>query len=202
MSELQSELSPLLMSLKPNSLGNGITEDDEFPFLALKIENEWNSIHMGRSVLSGDYCIEEMEVDNGSDTSIPGSILAEGNTLNVIQRRLIFLSNQNLIQTEVQLVESPLTRRKKDKKKNRHTSSTSNMMNDVWAFHYSYIDDHHRGFLAALLCSPGFVKKAHSGLRAVVIGLGGGALCMYLQRYLPAVILDIIELEPTMLCMC
>lgn len=85
---------------------------------------------------------------------------------NNFRRRLVYLQNQSLIQTEVQLRPPPKTKKKKAKK-----SGTGDLV-----FDFSFIDDHHRGFLASLVLSPHVIKRAHNGVNMALIGFGGGAM--------------------------
>lgn len=218
MSTLQSDISPLLMSLKPLPPISDMIDD--FPFLALNIENEWNSIHMGTTSLSGDFCIEESEVSSTSS-----DILTKGEESNVsggrIRRRLVFLRNQSLIQTEVQLEVPSKKSNKKKKKSNKSANSDSSTTilstvdmaeNDKnkcgikssnemskYVFDYSFIDAHHRAFLSSFLLSSYLIKQIHNQVRILLIGLGGGALTMFLQKYIPRHLLTTVDLEPDIL---
>jgi hypothetical protein len=122
---------------------------------------------VGSSTFSGDYCIEEQLFEEESK----------------LRRRLIFLNNQSLVQTEVQLVP-----RKKGSKKKKQAESSPPVVNlllltiSQLQFDGSYADDHLRAMIASLVLAPNVIKKAHNGVSAAVIGLGGGALIMLLQR--------------------
>ena len=152
--QLQEELSPLLLALRPETPNTTMPTD--FPFLALDNENNWSTLTSG-SFSSGDaYVVEELELGDGK-----------------VRRRLMFLQNQSLIQTEVQLC-SPSKTSNKKKKKTKKTSS-SGKQNEI-VFDLSFIDDHHRGFLAALLLAPNVIKRAHNGVNLALIGFGGGAM--------------------------
>lgn len=55
MTELQSELSPLVVSLTPS-----ITPvDEKIPYMAIQNDDRWEVIYQGHSAVSGDFIIEE-----------------------------------------------------------------------------------------------------------------------------------------------
>ena len=171
--------------------------------MALDADGDWETIARGVSPLSGEYIVEEQDADTD-----------EGNHhQSAIYRRLIFLQNQNFIQTEVRLV-SKMAGGGKDKKSKQNKKSGKKDKgkglgkggregendSEEWDLDYTYLDDHHRALLAALVLNPDLLQrgrkvvhpthnnKANSsssspspGPSALVVGLGGGALPMCLQ---------------------
>ena len=106
----------------------------------------------------------------------------------------------------------------KDKDKDKKTKEESNM-----EFDYTYLDDHHRAVLTSRALTPDIIlrgsKSTHktssssmasapsasssscSQLRdptGLIIGLGGGAMPMCLQRYLPSMRLTTCEMDGEM----
>lgn len=156
--QLQEELSPLLFSLQPEIPQNTNRQSlSDFPFLALDSDEQWSTLISGKLSSDEDYVIEELAVGEG-----------------IVRRRLVFLHNQSLIQTEVQLRPPPKTNTHKKKKKTQKPTSSSKI-NDL-IFDPSFIDDHHRGFLISLLLAPNVIKRAHNGVNLALIGFGGGAM--------------------------
>ena len=140
------------------------------------------------------------------------------------------MQNQNFIQTEVKLIEKrdgnkskssggKNAKKNKDKKSKEKVSEGAEAME----FDYSYLDDHHKAVLAALVLSPSIIQggsratnkpsssapssstgpgsscgarvRVPSGL---IIGLGGGAMPMCMQRYLPGMRLATCEMDADM----
>ena len=178
--------------------------------MALDADGDWETIARGVSALSGEYIVEEQEMEANE----------ENHYQSAIYRRLIFLQNQNFIQTEVR-VGSKGQRDGKDKK-GKHSKKTTKKDKDKgsskdkdkdkdregenggeeWDLDYTYLDDHHRALLAALVLNPDLLQRgrkvvhpthntktnsnsnssgASPGPSALVVGLGGGALPMCLQ---------------------
>ncbi len=84
MAAVQEELSAYVMELAPSDLPPGV----QVPFLSVSTDGgvgERRERSRGRSEMSGEFVVEDVEVD--------------GDTF----RRLIFLSNPNLTQSEAKL---------------------------------------------------------------------------------------------------
>ncbi|KAJ1437186.1 hypothetical protein B484DRAFT_445320 [Ochromonadaceae sp. CCMP2298] len=208
MAELQGELSPIAMSLKLKDMGT----DERIPFMAVGGESEWDVIGTGSSPESGDYVVEEGEDEE------------EG-----VLRRLIFLQNQNFIQTEVRMRKKAkkgtkgksAEKGKKGKKKGKSTGAGAGgaeVAEGMYDFDYSYLDAHHCAAMSALAMLPFVISNAHSvtprpaagagasasagagagPVTALLVGLGGGALPMCLQRYLPNLHLFVCDLDSSM----
>lgn len=131
----------------------------------------------------------------------------EGAVSGTVYRRLVFLRNQQFIQTEVRLVPLSASKKKKKKKKGVEGSGSAGdadteaevVTMDVsnskrLQFDHRYLDAHHCSMLVSVSLLAG--AKAPAGL---VVGLGGGALPMALKRYLPASRLVVCELDPGLL---
>jgi hypothetical protein len=116
---------------------------------------------------SGDFIIEEVQ-DPVSEK--------------FILRRLIFMSNRNLIQSEAR----------------RLTTSNS----ESPEFDFSYLAcGHHSAMVAALIWSRQFLEFAQNPVSskkpsAALIGHGGGLFPMYLHETFPNLHLECVELDP------
>lgn len=152
------------------------------------------------SLTTGEYVVEESEAT------------VSGAAAGTVYRRLVFLRNQQFIQTEVQLVPLPSGKHKKKKKKSAADEGldgagggdASAPAEDTIVtmdaegkkplrFSHQYLDAHHCSILAGLSLLVG--AKATSGL---LVGLGGGALPMAVRRHLPAARLTVCELDPSL----
>ena len=87
---------------------------------------------------------------------------------NGVTRRLVFLQNQNFIQTEVKMIEKNTKNNKsiskakkgKDKKgKDSKDSKDRNAGESSMEFDYSYLDDHHRAVLTCLSLVPHIITS-------------------------------------------
>lgn len=160
--------------------------------------------------------------------------------LNGVTRRLVFLQNQNFVQTEIKMIEkiekndssknsksssSKGPQKGKDKKgkckdKGKDKDKDRNRDGDVvMDFDYSYLDDHHKAVLSSLVLTPDIIsggsRVQHSSSShstplltspkritrvpiGLIIGLGGGAMPMCMQRYLPGMRLYTCEMDGDM----
>jgi SAM-dependent methyltransferase len=198
MKALQEELNPIVLTLKPKSM----EASETIPYMAISADTDWEEIATGHSDICGDYVVEE-----SFDDDLPNAVL----------RRLIFLQNQNFIQTEVRLVQKSGagnkaggSKAKKGAKKGGKKKGTKAEGAESFEFDYSYLDAHHCAALSALSLLPSVVNGAHkvpapnattgaegTAPTALLIGLGGGALPMCLQRYLPNLHLYMCDLDGT-----
>jgi len=127
-------------------------------------------------------------------------------------RRLIFLQNQNIVQTEARLVYRKAKggggSKSSGKVKNKSASvkktdsksavdDSAEQPIDEFEFDLSYLDDHHRGFLASLSLAPSvLLERLKAGaIHALVVGFAGAALSMCLQRYLPLARITFVDLD-------
>eukprot|EP01033_Poteriospumella_lacustris_P000051 gene51-32_t len=187
MNELQSELSPFMMALAPGDRD----VKQQIPYMAINVDSDWEVIAEGTSALSGSYVVEEKEDEDGRS----------------VYRRLVFLQNQQLVQSECRLVATAATNNKsKDKKGKKNakkpsaakkavetaatvaasSSSSSDYRLDVW-----YVDELYKSMLACL----NIVPQGRLPRRALIVGLGGGSLVMVLQRLVPGIVIDAVELD-------
>lgn len=147
---VKDELSENIRSLAPFGL------KEQIPYLSLGSEvGKRETIFKGRSDLSGDYIVEEIA---GQD--------------NKIFRRLIFLSNQFVIQSEA-LVK--IVKTKNNKKIEKIIDS-------------GYLACQHHLFMTVGVRAAiqNEIKNKKKGKKAevLVVGLGGGGLCSFMQQFL------------------
>ena len=156
--ELQNELTPIVLTLKPR-LESKNKSDEKMNFIAIQSDNDWNTIKAGMTAMSGSYVVEE-----SPDDDIDGAML----------RRLIFLQNQNFIQTEIRIVPKSATKtnsnsnnNKKNKKKTKSNSNNNNNNNNnnkststaEYDYDYSYSDDIYLSTLLSFLLSPKIIAN-------------------------------------------
>ncbi|XP_017873074.1 PREDICTED: methyltransferase-like protein 13 [Drosophila arizonae] len=159
--EVKSELGYSITNLAPAGL------KEQIPYLSLGSEvGKRETLICGFSKLSGDFRIEEVEVD--------------GKTL----RRLIFLKNQFVVQSEA-LVKTVKIKGKKDRKK----------------IDFGYLACHHHLYMSVgvqlavtMECSKKDIQND-----VLVIGLGGGGLCSFLHAAYPQTRITAVEIDPIML---
>ncbi|XP_001356868.2 eEF1A lysine and N-terminal methyltransferase homolog [Drosophila pseudoobscura] len=159
--EVQAELGDTVFSLAPHG------HIKQIPYLSLGSDvGKRETLISGFSKISGEFRIEEVE--------------AGGKTL----RRLIFLSNQFVVQSEA-LVKTIKIKGKKERKK----------------IDFGYLACQHHLYmsvgvqLATTLQNP----KKDVQKDVLVIGLGGGGLCSFLHAALPQSRITAVEIDPIML---
>lgn len=189
MHDIQAELSPIIVSLAPRSCDPG-----SIPFMSIQSDSDWEIIDRGISPQSGEYIVEESKDEDSPD--------------NRIVRRLIFLQNQNFIQTEARLVTNHSKGQKKSST-NKNKSKSAAKQGDESVdeeFDFRYLDSHHSAALIAFIMNPTIVDNYTNSnnditpgeVRGLVIGLGGGAFAMALQRYLPGLPFVVCDIDPSL----
>ena len=157
---IKSELSPKILELMPKNL----IIDSKIPFLTIGEDiGERNIVFKGKSDFSGDYVIEEIAINSD------------------IYRRLIFLNNKNIIQSEAKLKTI-----KKGKK--RVSIIESNFLSCT----------HHEIISSGLTLLSQNTSKQFDIL---LIGLGGGCLPSYLVDNIKSDVklrIKVIEIDPSM----
>nr|KAG5705790.1 hypothetical protein BaRGS_027449 [Batillaria attramentaria] len=169
MDAIKAELSSKVMELAPASHRKGV----QVPFLSIGGDiGKRNERYRGESALSGTYVVEDAEGEGGQ-----------------MFRRLIFLSNEHIIQSEARLI-SPATAASDKKKKRGDKKKTGNLQIDK-----SYLScGHHHAMIAGLA----FLPQEVSSPRVLLIGLGGGPLAAFIDQHFPKVCLDAVEIDPEM----
>jgi len=149
---VQNELGSVVTSLQPNDL----PPNAQIPFLSLGAQvDHRKEIHRGHSESTGEYVVEEVEEESDGKKTI--------------LRRLIFLCNPYVIQSEARLRKGKVD--------------------------LKYLACQHHHIMVESLRS---VKTRASIKRVMVLGLGGGALCTYLHDQFPSIAIDGIEIDPVM----
>ncbi|NXN28420.1 MET13 protein, partial [Nycticryphes semicollaris] len=176
MAGIQAELSGKVMELAPP----GLPARQQVPFLSVGGDIGVRTVqHCDTSPLSGEYVVEDVKGD--------GSCYF---------RRLIFLRNRNVVQSEARLLASvPLPgqkKRRKDKKKPSPTEPPT-------AIDKSYLCcEHHKAMVAGLCLLEG--PNPLPGDKAVlVVGLGGGSLPLFIHDYFSQAHVAVVEIDPSML---
>ncbi|KAH8350772.1 hypothetical protein KR084_011029 [Drosophila pseudotakahashii] len=159
--EVKLELADSIKNLSPTGL------NEQIPYLSLGSDvGKRETLICGFSKISGDFRIEEVE--------------ANGKTL----RRLIFLSNQFVVQSEA-LVKTIKIKGKKERKK----------------IDFGYLACQHHLYMSVGVQLATTVQNPKKDVEkdVLVIGLGGGGLCSFLHAALPQARITAVEIDPIML---
>ncbi|XP_034036311.1 eEF1A lysine and N-terminal methyltransferase [Thalassophryne amazonica] len=181
MQAVQSEISPLVMDLAPP----GMPSNHQVPFLSVGGDLGWREIvSRGVSELSGEYCVENVRGEDGE-----------------LYRRLVFLSNAALVQSESRLVLSTIaeSRKKKNKKKVKSKScpSSSTSLSVDSGFLCCV---HHEIMVAGLaMLGVGTPQNKDVSVSMLLVGLGGGGLPQFLRNFVPGATVEVVELDPVVL---
>ncbi|XP_006277644.1 eEF1A lysine and N-terminal methyltransferase [Alligator mississippiensis] len=184
MESIQAELSGKVMELAPP----GLPAHQQVPFLSVGGDIGVRTVqHRDTSTVSGEYVIEDVKGDEMC-----------------YFRRLIFLSNRNVVQSEARLLSRVPTKgqkkRKKDKKKPVSVSAEASPVSAAWTIDKSYLCcEHHKAMVAglSLLRNPDTLPEAQ--LTVLVIGLGGGSLPVFIHDYFSQSHVEVVEIDPSML---
>ncbi|EHB17542.1 Methyltransferase-like protein 13 [Heterocephalus glaber] len=185
MDSIQAELSARVMELAPA----GMPAQQQVPFLSVGGDIGVRTVqHQDCSPLSGDYVIEDVQGDDRR-----------------YFRRLIFLSNRNVVQSEARLLKDVPHRaqkkRKKDKKKQWPVETSEDLPPaPEQSIDKSYLCcEHHKAMIAglALLRNPELLLE--TPLALLVVGLGGGSLPLFVHDHFPKSYVDAVEIDPSML---
>nr|XP_016941888.1 eEF1A lysine and N-terminal methyltransferase homolog [Drosophila suzukii] len=159
--EVKLELADSIKNLSPAGL------NEQIPYLSLGSDvGKRETLICGFSKISGDFRIEEVE--------------ANGKTL----RRLIFLSNQFVVQSEA-LVKTIKIKGKKERKK----------------IDFGYLACQHHLYMSVGVQLATTLQNPRKDVEkdVLVIGLGGGGLCSFLHAALPQARITAVEIDPIML---
>ncbi|XP_069497341.1 eEF1A lysine and N-terminal methyltransferase isoform X1 [Ambystoma mexicanum] len=185
MEGIQSELSTKVLELAPK----GLPDNHQIPFLSASNDLGVRTVqHRGTSKQSGEYVIEDVKGDGPS-----------------FFRRLVFLTNRNVVQSEARLVPDTPCKVQKKKKKDRRKITEGMPAGDVLAPRNAEIDkshlccEHHKAMIAGLAVLKNPEQLAGSSLAMLVIGLGGGSLPLFIHDYFTKSHVDVVEIDPSML---
>lgn len=147
--DVKLELNETVKSFAPK----GLRDTAKIPFLSLGSDvGSRTTVYKGTSELSGDFVVEDVTSDDRK-----------------IYRRLIFLNNQGIIQSEA------LMKQVKNKT----------------FVDFSFLSCQHHTLMIL-----GIQASSQSKLRNLVIGLGGGGLVNYIHHFLKEQRTTVIEIDP------
>ncbi|KAM8745653.1 eEF1A lysine and N-terminal methyltransferase [Acanthopagrus schlegelii] len=182
MQAVQSELSPMVMDLAPP----GIPANQQVPFLSVGGDMGWREeVSRGVSELSGEYCVENVKGEDGE-----------------LYRRLIFLSNAALVQSESRLVSSNTasSHKKKNKKKIKPTAAPTSSSASLSVDSGFLCCSHHEVMAAGLaMLGVGTPQNKDVPVSVLLVGLGGGGLPQFLRDFVPNVTVEVVELDPVVM---
>uniref|UniRef100_A0A8C6JTY7 eEF1A lysine and N-terminal methyltransferase n=1 Tax=Melopsittacus undulatus TaxID=13146 RepID=A0A8C6JTY7_MELUD len=176
MASIQSELSGKVMELAPP----GLPARQQVPFLSVGGDIGVRTVrHCDTSPLSGEYVVEDVKGDG-----------------TCYFRRLIFLRNRNVVQSEARLLAHTSLpgqkKRRKDKKK-------PSLAETPGAIDKSYLCCEHHKAMVAGLCLLGGPEPLSALLAVLVVGLGGGSLPLFIHDYFSQACVAVVEIDPSML---
>ncbi|MEQ2257873.1 eEF1A lysine and N-terminal methyltransferase [Xenotaenia resolanae] len=183
MQAVQSELSPVVMDLAPP----GMPTNQQVPFLSVGGGLGWREeVSRGVSQLSGEYCVENVRGEDGE-----------------LYRRLVFLSNISLVQSESRLVSSNTaasSHKKKNKKKTKAASTAVTLSAGVSVDSGFLCCAHHEVMVAGLsMLGVGTPQNKDDPVSVLLVGLGGGGLPQFLRNFVPNATVEVVELDPVVL---
>ncbi|XP_039591811.1 eEF1A lysine and N-terminal methyltransferase isoform X1 [Polypterus senegalus] len=173
MRAVQVELSAKVMELAPPSMPS----NQQVPFLSDGGDLGSREVrHRGHSPLSGDFVVEDVRGEEGQ-----------------LLRRLVFLSNTNVVQSESRLARRAAGR-KKGKRKDAEPGGTSLLVDKSFL-----CCAHHRAMVAGLaLLDEGRVAAEGQSVSVLLVGLGGGGLPQFLHDYVPRAQVEVVEIDAAM----
>lgn len=159
--EVKRELSSKVMEFAPSDFKKNV----KVPFMSIGSNIGQRTLcYSGKSETSGDYIIEDVQ--------------GEGEQM---FRRLVFLSNQYVIQSEAKLVKEIV---KKNKKKKNHIK---------WNIDFNYLSCQHHIYMFAGLS---FLNLENTeNINSLMVGLGGGLLPMFMKKHIKKISIDVVELD-------
>nr|XP_020459042.1 methyltransferase-like protein 13 isoform X2 [Monopterus albus] len=177
MQAVQSELSQMVMELAPPSMPT----NQQVPFLSVGGDLGWREeVSRGVTELSGEYCVENVRGEDGK-----------------LYRRLVFLSNAVLVQSESRLVPSTSSQKKKSRKKTKSAAAPTTTALSVDS---GFLCAHHEVMVAGLaMLGVGMPQNKDVPVSVFLVGLGGGGLPQFLRDFVPNVTVEVVELDPVVL---
>ncbi|XP_010870295.2 eEF1A lysine and N-terminal methyltransferase [Esox lucius] len=187
MQAVQSELSQMVMELSPP----GMPANQQIPFLSVGGELGWREVvSRGTSDLSGQYSVEDVRGEDGQ-----------------LYRRLVFLGNEGLVQSESRLTNpavpaSSSQRKKKSRRKAKPSvSPPSQTPGCVLTVDKGFLCCAHHRVMVAGLAMLGVGSDYNKGIpvSVLLVGLGGGGLPQFLRDFVPGARVEVVELDPAVL---
>jgi len=197
--QVKSELDSYMTKLAPPTGTGGASAS--IPYLTTGTDSLGHRVemHRGKSTYSGEYAVEEVLTNEDDDNG--GTIV----------RRLIFLNNSNLVQSEIRLVKpGKLKQKKNNKSSSKHNHDDAHDTNDEMVPYHGHVAfEFHLtmacsiGLLNDSCCpprnpSPAASTPAPPSLRVLIVGLGGGCLPMFIHEHFNHVELTCVEIDAEM----
>ncbi|MCP9265457.1 hypothetical protein DINM_020764 [Dirofilaria immitis] len=159
MEQVKDELGPYVIQLTPASLRQTVERKSLVEFLSLGKIDVKETRATGDSDVSGPWAVEDVRIQSS------------------LYRRLVFLSAQNLVQSEVKLI------------RNRRGREIVDL--------HTLTSEYHEAMLAALafMLPPGEKLSHLTKSRLLVLGLGGGVLPSFLHLKFPSMSVVAVELD-------
>ncbi|XP_041913396.1 eEF1A lysine and N-terminal methyltransferase [Alosa sapidissima] len=190
MQAIQAELSPMVMELAPP----GMPANQQVPFLSVGGDVGWRKVvGKGLSELTGEYSVEDVRGEDGN-----------------LYRRLIFLKNDQLVQSESRLrtpAKASAARKKKNKRKPNPAASQaspsasgSDPTSPPPVDHSVLCCTHHEVMVAGLaLLGLNTSANKDQPISVLLVGLGGGGLAQFVHDFVPSSQVYVVELDPAVL---
>ncbi|XP_023860164.1 eEF1A lysine and N-terminal methyltransferase isoform X1 [Salvelinus sp. IW2-2015] len=189
MQAVQSELSPMVMELAPP----GMPTNQKVPFLSVGGELGWREVvSHGTSDLSGQYSVEDVRGEDGQ-----------------LYRRLVFLANDGLVQSESRLTNPAAAaalsqKNKKSRRKAKPSASPpmttpSQTPGGALEVDKGYLCCAHHRVMVAGLAMLGVGTDHNKDVSVLLVGLGGGGLPQFLRDFVPGARVEVVELDPAVL---
>ncbi|XP_035639398.1 eEF1A lysine and N-terminal methyltransferase-like isoform X1 [Oncorhynchus keta] len=189
MQAVQSELSPMVMELAPP----GMPANQKVPFLSVGGELGWREVvSHGTSDLSGQYSVEDVRGEDGQ-----------------LYRRLVFLGNDGLVQSESRLTNpaAAAASSQKNKKSRRKAkpsapppmTTPSQTPGGALEVDKGYLCCTHHRVMVAGLAMLGVGTDHNKDVSVLLVGLGGGGLPQFLRDFVPGARVEVVELDPAVL---
>ncbi|XP_076873354.1 eEF1A lysine and N-terminal methyltransferase [Brachyhypopomus gauderio] len=185
MQAVQSELSPMVMELAPP----GMPPNQQVPFLSVGGDLGWREVvARGVSGLTGEYSVEDVRGEDGH-----------------LYRRLVFMNNAHLVQSESRLQTSTAassSHKKRSKKKSKRSGSDAPAcVGTGQSVNRGFLCcTHHEVMVSGLaLLGPEAISGKDVLVSVLVVGLGGGGLPQFVRDFVPGARVEVVELDPAML---
>ncbi|XP_003974012.1 eEF1A lysine and N-terminal methyltransferase [Takifugu rubripes] len=179
MQAVQSELSPMVMDLAPPAM----PPNQQVPFLSVGGNLGWREeVSRGVSKLSGEYLVENVRGEDGE-----------------LYRRLIFLSNTAIVQSESRLVSSVTASNSKKKNKKNVKATAAPISSSSLSVESGFLCLSYQEIMVAGLAMLETSPDKNNPVSVLLVGLGGGALAQFLRDFVPNVTVEAVELDPTVL---
>ncbi|KAK6314016.1 hypothetical protein J4Q44_G00154750 [Coregonus suidteri] len=188
MQAVQSELSPMVMELAPP----GMPANHQVPFLSVGGELGWREVvSRGTSDLSGQYSVEDVRGEDGQ-----------------LYRRLVFLGNEGLVQSESRLTDPAAAAASSQKKKSRRkakpsapppVTTPSQTPGGALEVDKGFLCCAHHRVMVAGLAMLGVGTDHNKDVSVLLVGLGGGGLPQFLRDFVPGAKVEVVELDPAVL---